>query len=224
MTGVNTSSRRWTNYVIDETIQPRSGFQSAFEEVSKGVHQVTEAGRRFFLNLFLLDIIHRSEFEGDLRLFPELELSVTETSGAKKRKLNGRTDYTIGFGKGKDIMSKTIPREVHLVAVEAKTNIGISDILQCVAEAATLYKICLDAGKAKKSVWGILSNAETWRFIFIDKAGVLWKTEPFIMPLEYYDESKVLMVYRMVHYIMTCCHKACTPPPSTACSIVVSSQ
>jgi len=224
VTGVDTSPRRWTSFVIDETIQPRPGFQTAFEEICKGVHQFTEAGRRFFLNLFLLDIIHRPEFEGTLRLFPELELSVTETNGAKKRKLNGRTDYTIGFGKGKDILSKAIPREVHLVAVEAKTSIGISDLLQCVAEAATLYKIRVDARKAKKSVWGILSNAETWRFIFIDEAGLLWKSDTLFMPLDCYDESKVFQVYRMVHYIVKCCHEACTPPPSTASSVVSLNQ
>ena len=108
--------------------------------ISKGVHQFTEAGRRFFLNPFLLDIIHRPEFEGNLRIFPELELSVTETSGTKKLKLNGRTEYTIGFGKGKDNLSKWIPREVHLVAVEAKTRIGISDLLQCIDEAVQIER------------------------------------------------------------------------------------
>ena len=112
-----------------------------------------------------------------------MELTVTETNGAKKRKLNGRTDYTIGFGKGKDILSKAIPREVHMVAVLAKTSIGIDDMLQCVAEAATLHKIRVDARKAKKSVWGILSNAETWKFIFIDEAGLLWKSDMINMPL-----------------------------------------
>jgi hypothetical protein len=219
VTSVDTSLRPWTNYIIDETIHPRPEFQKAFEEISKGVHQFTEAGRRFFLNLFLLDIIHRPEFEGNLRIFPELELSVTETNGAKKRKLNGRTDYTIGFGKGKDILSKAIPREVHLVALEAKTSIGISDLLQCIAEAATLYKIRVDAGKAKKSVWGIISNAESWRFIFIDEAGLLRKSDLFSMPLDCYDESKVLQVYRMVYYIVKCCNEAYTPPASAASSV-----
>ncbi len=98
-----------------------------------------------------------------------------------------------------------------MVAVEAKTSIGISDLLQCVAEAATLYKIRVDARKAKKSAWGIVSNAETWRFIFIDEAGLLWKSDILSMPLECYDESKVLQVYRMVYYIVKCCHEACTP-------------
>lgn len=222
VTGVDFSPRLWASYVIDENIKPRPGFQTAFEEIYKGVHQFSEAGRRFFLNLFLLDIIHRPEFEGDLRIFPELELSVTD--GAKKRKLNGRTDYTIGFGKGKDILAPSIPNEVHLVAVEAKTRIGISDVLQCAAEASTLYKIRLDAGKDKKSVWGIISNGESWKFIFIDEAGLLRKSDTYCIPLERYDESKVLQVYRIVHYIVKCCHEASTPPPSKASSVVSLNQ
>jgi hypothetical protein len=51
-------------------------------------------------------------------------VKVVETNGPKKRKLNVITDYNVGFGKGKDIFDNTIPREVHLVAVEAKTSIG----------------------------------------------------------------------------------------------------
>jgi hypothetical protein len=119
--------------------------------------------------------------------FSQLPVSI-RLLDVKKRKLFGRTDYTIGFGKGKDILSKSIPREVRLVAVEAKTSIGISDLLQCVAEAASLYKIRVEAHKAEKSVWGILSNAETWRFIFIDEAGLLWKSDTFYMPMDFYDE------------------------------------
>ncbi|KAI3652466.1 hypothetical protein MP228_002791 [Amoeboaphelidium protococcarum] len=194
VTGVDTSYRRWTSYVVDDSILPRPGFLTAFMEVFQG-------------------------FEGCLRLFPQLELSVTESNGVEERKLGGRTDYTIGFGKGKDILSKAIPREVHLVAVEAKTSIGLLDMLQCVAEAATLYKIRVDARKPKKSVWGILSNAETWKFIFIDEAGLLWKSDAYFMPLDCYDESKVLQVYRMVYHMIKCCHEACTPPTSTVLSV-----
>ena len=36
VTGVDTSFRRWASFVIDETIQPRPGFQTAFEEISNG--------------------------------------------------------------------------------------------------------------------------------------------------------------------------------------------
>lgn len=57
-----------------------------------------EVGRRIFLNLFLSDIVLRNEFNNELRIFPEIEMSV-ESRGPKKRKLSGKTDYTIGFGK-----------------------------------------------------------------------------------------------------------------------------
>jgi hypothetical protein len=224
VTGVNTTYRKWTGYTIDVNIQPRPGFQTKFEEVARAFHQQNEAGRRIFLNLFLSDIILREEFGGALRIFPELQVTVVETNGPKKRKLNGRTDYTVGFGKGKDIFDNTIPREVHLVAVEAKTSIGEQDLWQCVAEAASLYKTRVDAGKAKRSVWGILSNAETWKFIFIDEAGLLWRSGPFNIDLYSYTETEVLQVYRIVHYIVKCCHEACTPPPSMASSVVSLNQ
>ena len=148
VTGVDTSYRRWTDFTVDVNVVPRPGFQTKFEEVAKAFHQLKEAGRRVFLNLFLSDIILRPEFEESLRIFPELEVSVAESRGAKKRVLSGRTDYTVGFSKGTNIFDNTIPREVHLVAVEAKTNIGEQDLWRCVAEAASLYKTHLDAGKA----------------------------------------------------------------------------
>jgi hypothetical protein len=219
VTGVNTTYRKWTGYRIDDNIQPRPGFQTKFEEVAKAFHQHNEAGRRIFLNLFLSDIILREEFLGALRIFPELKVSVVETKGSKKRKLNGIIDYTVGFGKGKDIFDNTIPREVHLVAVEAKTSIGEQDLWQCVAEAASLYKTRVDAGKENNRVWGILSNAQLWQFVFIDEDGFLWRSEYFLLDLRSYDESKVLQVYRMVHYIVKCCHEACSPSPSMASSV-----
>jgi hypothetical protein len=37
VTGVDTSHRRWTSIVIDETIQPRPAFKTRYEEISKGV-------------------------------------------------------------------------------------------------------------------------------------------------------------------------------------------
>ena len=225
VTGVKTTPyRKWTGYTIDVNIQPRPGFQTTFEEIARAFHQQNEAGRRIFLNLFLSDIILREEFGGALRIFPELQVTVVETNGPKKRKLTGITDYTVGFGKGKDIFDNTIPREVHLVAVEAKTSIGEQDLWQCVAEAASLYKTRVDAGKANKRVWGILSNAKQWQFVLIDEDGLLWQSKDFLLDLRSYDESNVLQVYRIVHYIVKCCHEACTPPPSTASSVASLNQ
>jgi hypothetical protein len=223
VTGVNTAYRKWTGYTLDVHIQPRPGFQTKFEEVAQAFHQLKQAGRRIFLNLFLSDIILRQEFGGALLIFPELQLTV-ESNGPKKRKLNGITDYTVGFGKGKDIIDNSIPREVNLVAVEAKTNIGEEDLWQCVAEAASLYKIRVDAAKTNKSVWGILSNAIQWQFVLIDEDGLLWRSEEFLLDLRSYNESKVLHVYRFLHYIVKCCYEAFTPPPSMTQSVLSLNQ
>ena len=86
VTGVDTAYRKWTGYTVDVNIQPRPGFQTKFEEVARAFHQQNEAGRRIYLNLFLSDIILREEFGGSLRIFPELQVSVAETNGPKKRK------------------------------------------------------------------------------------------------------------------------------------------
>lgn len=59
VTGVNTAYQRWTGYTVNVSIQPRPGFQTKFEEVSRAFHQQNEAGRRIFLNLFLSDITLR---------------------------------------------------------------------------------------------------------------------------------------------------------------------
>ena len=146
MTGVNTTYRKWASFV-DELesidVMPSNRFKEAFENVSRAWYLRTEASRRIFLE----EIVLLPEIKGKLRTFPEIEMSV-ETIGPKKRKLTGKTDYTVGFGKIYDLFGKAPPRELHLVAIEAKSNFGDDDLWQCVAEAATLYKSRKDAGKS----------------------------------------------------------------------------
>ena len=64
-------------------------------------------------------------------------MEVSKTVGNKKRKIIGDTDYTIGLGKGYDIFSKVPPKELHLIAIKAKTSWDEDDYWQCVAETAT---------------------------------------------------------------------------------------
>jgi len=123
VTGINYKYREWTSFTLDKDVKPSTDFKKAYENVSRAFHMRTEAGRRIFLNLFLSDIVLLPEFRNALRIFPEIEMSV-ESSGPKKRKLNGKTDYTVGFGKDIDIFDNTPPRELHLVAIEAKNNLA----------------------------------------------------------------------------------------------------
>ena len=66
VTGINTKYREWTSYIaeLDNTVVPSPGFKEKFKDISEAFHMHTEAGRRIFLNLFLMDIILLPEFKG----------------------------------------------------------------------------------------------------------------------------------------------------------------
>jgi hypothetical protein len=177
---VNCQYRKWTSYSLDNTVQPSERFKQNFIETMGVFHQLCEAGRRIFLNIFLSDIIGSSEFIKTLRIFTQVPMDVVSTSvvvNGKKRKLNGKTDYTIGFSRNSDVFDITPPNELYLVAIEAKCRLDESDLWQCVAETATLFKSRKDMKKKKCAVWGVLSNAEYWQFIHIDEDGKLWRSD-----------------------------------------------
>jgi hypothetical protein len=219
VTGINCEYREWTAFAseVDQTVIPSPGFQQAYEKVSKYWHMLTEAGRRIFLNLFLSEVVSLPEFKETLRIFPEIQMSV-ESKGPKKRRLNGKTDYTVGFSNNMGTTDNTPPRELHLVAIEAKASIGDTDLWQCVAETATLYRSRKDAGKANCAVWGVLSNATDWIFIHIDKHGKLWQTEKYILNIHQYKQNQVKAIYQALHYVVKCCYESCTPNPTPASS------
>jgi uncharacterized protein YbaR (Trm112 family) len=218
VTGINTSYRAWTTYLLDVSIKPSDLFRSRFEQSVSIFHMINEAGRRIVLNDFLLDILARPEFKNALKVFPEMRMEVTQLVGNKRRKIVGDTDYTIGFGKGLDIFSKIIPKELHLIAIEAKVAWDLSDFWQCVAETATLFKSRKDAGKQKCAVWGVLSNAEDWQFIYIDEDGLLWRSDKISISLHEYNEEKVLKVYQFLYFVVKSCFEASTPNPTPATS------
>ena len=205
----------WTGFLLDESVIPSERFKANFIEPQQVFHQVNEAGRRVFLNIFLSDIIGSKPFLNKLRIFTEIPMEVVSTNvveNGKKRRLSGKTDYTIGLA-GKELLmfDKAPPNELHLVAVEAKSDITDDGFWQCVAETATIYKARKDAGKQKCSVWGVITNASSWRFIYIDEKGLLWRSQLFTIELDAYDEEKVTIIYRMLHYVVDRCLKACTP-------------
>ncbi|KAJ2994605.1 hypothetical protein HDV02_001464 [Globomyces sp. JEL0801] len=211
VTGINYKYRLWTSFTseLDET---------AYENASRAFHMRTEAGRRIFLNLFLSEIVLLPEFNNMLRIFPEIEMSV-ESKGPKKRKLIGKTDYTVGFGNDIDIFDNTPPGELHLVAIEAKnSSLDEEDLWQCVAETATLYKSRKIAGKANCAVWGVLSNANHWKFIHIDEDGKLWRSNEFLLDLRLYNQDQVVIIYRFLHYVVKCCYESCIPNPTPTSS------
>ena len=211
--------RRWTQFVLDENVTPSDRFKANFIETQQVFHQLNEAGRRVFLNLFLSDIVGSDPFLNTLRIFTEIPMEVLSTSVAengKRRRLNGKTDYTIGFGgEDFDIFDITPPNELHLVAVEAKCNLSESDFWQCFAETATLYKSRKDKKKKKLAVWGVCSDAVDWIFIHIDQNGLLYRSEKYTLDLRTYEEERVFPIYRMLYYLVKCCFES-SPPVSSA--------
>jgi hypothetical protein len=219
VTGINTVYREWTSYQLDDSIYPSEHFNSRLTQSVSLVHMKNEAGRRFVLNDFLLDVLYRREFNELLRIFPEIRMEVSNIVGNKNRKIVGDIDYTIGFSSGLDIFDKASGKELHLVAIEAKVNWGLSDYWQCVAETATLHKSRKDAGKPKCCVWGVLSNAVDWQFIFIDEDGLLWQSEKISLELHTLKEEQVFKIYRLLYYVVKCCFEACTPTTTPISSV-----
>ena len=83
-----------------------------------------ESTHRTIIDLFLLDVLSRSEFHNMLRVFGEVEMSyINEYQGAKRCcHLYGRIDYLIGHAGLKPIIDYSPPHDSHLVVVEAKTD------------------------------------------------------------------------------------------------------
>ena len=95
ITSIDTNYREWATFHLDDSINPSEHFYSRLKQSVSLVHMKHEAGRRFVLNDFLLDILYRPEFKESLRIFPEIRMEVSKTVGNKKRKIIGDTDYTI---------------------------------------------------------------------------------------------------------------------------------
>lgn len=96
--------------------------------------------------------------------YNQINFDIGENEWSKERQLQGITDYALEFAKGTDTSNHT-------------TSTGEQGIRKCLAEAATLYKIRVDAGKTKKSVRRILSNAKQWPFVLINEDGLLWQSD-----------------------------------------------
>jgi hypothetical protein len=209
VTEVDTDYRRLTTFTIDESIKPRPGFETSFNEIKKAFHMLNRSSRRLYLELFLMDIVVRAEFEGVLRIFPEIELSA-QTEGFIRRKIQGISDYTIGLARqNMGIFCISMPRELSVVVSCASTKMSHEDQLECVAQMAVLYKVRVDDKKEQKSVWGILSDATRWQFLYIDEDGKLWCSETFFTNIQQSDETKTLFVYRVLYFILKQCYERC---------------
>jgi hypothetical protein len=215
VTGTKLCPRAWI-VPEDTKVFPSDTLKQRLEDIGNVVSIYKESGRRFILNEFLLDILSRKEFRNALGIYTEYEFSVSALSDtAEKFQLSGVADYTIGRSeKSRRLFGKDPPKELHLIAAEAKREWPNESYWQCVAQTAALYKSRKDAGKTVCKVWGFLSNAALWTFVHIDEEGQLHATTtPLTLHIGTYDESKILAIYRHIYYIVKAAFDA-SPPPS----------
>ena len=205
------------DWVVEEdtSVVPSDVLRQIFQKIGDVVSIYKEAGRRFFLNEFLVDVVSREQFRNALGIHPEYEFSVRAFSDAgEQSQLSGVADYAIGRSERTSRLSGKDPqKEFHLIVAEAKRDWPNESFWQCVAQTAALYKARKDARKRVCKVWGILSNAELWRFIHIDESGQLHATKPLYLNIGAYDEREVLTIYRHIYHIVQAAFDA-SPPPS----------
>ncbi len=209
VTGVETKSRLWVPLDDSSSISPSAKFKELFEENSRIFSGSTEAGRRSFLDIFFRDVLARAEFGSQLRLFAEIELSITSTNAtAQTLTLSGIADYVIGQSTV-DMLDKPETDEFQLVAVEAKCQLDRACIWQCVAATATLHKLKKYHSPDSCKVWGILSDAEIWTFMHIDNSSQLWMSKKYCLNIQpdQYNQSEVDAIYRLIYGIVMRCFK-----------------
>ena len=213
VTGVNAEWRKWNvKEEIEVKAEPSATFKSTFELNKAAFSMYNETGRRTVIDMFLRDVVGREEFK-QLQVFTEYEISLKAVDERSQLLcLSGKADYTVGHSCA-DIFDKGPPKESHLIAVEGKRDGLEENYWQCVAQTAALHKARKDAGKARCSAWGILTNATAWRFLFINETGVLSTSEDFALDLREYNQAQVLAIYQCIYHIVGCCFKA-SPPPS----------
>lgn len=214
VTGVDIVLRTWEGVVLDSGIIPSQSFMDQYGKRCSNWVMNSEASRRTIIDLFIGDIVPM--FGSYLRIYCEMSLGTSVVKDGRSYELSGRCDYTIGHAGGKDISSISPPDDSHLVSVEAKLAWERKYIWQCVAECSTLYKTRKDAGKKNCQVWGIVTNASIWVFIYIDQDGHIWESEEYHLGLPYVKTDSILEIYRFVYYLVKCCYQA--SPPTTPAS------
>jgi hypothetical protein len=114
------------------------------------VNVKNEAAKRFILNLFLVDILNRAEFFGELKFF-------AVANGNKKRKITGKIDYTVALLK---LFCISFQRPFHqkFIWLLLKPKQRLTQMIY--GNVLLNVPLCIrNAGKAKK-IYGILSSTE----------------------------------------------------------------
>jgi hypothetical protein len=178
----------WENIPVDQSIVPCAEFVELFKKNCSVFDFENEASRRTVIDLFLREIVSQ---------FPAFQIiceyHMTLVNEVKKRRLNGRCDYTIchrGF--------RNLP---HLVAIEAKLT-NNETMLQCIGECASIHYRRKQAGMPNRRVYGIHSTGSAWKFVFVSQGGIVHVSGEKRLNVNRYVEEECNLIYRLVYYVI----------------------
>jgi hypothetical protein len=206
-TGIKDDDQVWENIPIDATVEPSQEFVELFKKNCSVFEFGAEASRRTIIDLFLREVVSQ---------FPHFniicEYHMTLVNEAKKRRLNGKCDYTICH-RG----HRNLP---HLVAIEAKVT-NKETLLQCIGECASIHYRRKLATMKNLCVYGIHSTGSFWKFVFIDENGSLFVSKEYQLNPEHYVKEGFDMIYRLVYYVVEKSHinSPRTTPAGSSASI-----
>lgn len=207
-TGVKDDIQVWENIPIDITVEPSQEFVDLFKKNCSVFEFGAEASRRTLIDLFLREVVSQ---------FPQFniicEYHMTLVNEAKKRRLNGKCDYTICH-RG----HRNLP---HLVAIEAKVT-NKETLLQCIGECASIHYRRTLAGMKNLCVYGIHSTGSFWNFVFIDENGQLFVSKEYQLNPEHYVKEGFDIIYRLVYYVVkqSYLNSPRTTPVSSSASLI----
>ena len=209
-TGIQEDEQVWEDIPIDTTVEPAQEFVELFKKNCLVFEFNAEASRRTLIDLFLREIVSQ---------FPKFQIiceyPMTLVNEAKKRRLNGKCDYTI--------CHRDLRKLPHLVAIEAKST-NKETMLQCIGECASIHYERKVAGMRNLKVYGIHSTGSIWKFVFIDETGSVFVSKEFPLNPENYVKEGVDLIYRLVYYVVKQSHINSPRTTPVASSVSVNEQ
>ncbi|RKO90823.1 hypothetical protein BDK51DRAFT_41873 [Blyttiomyces helicus] len=173
--------------------EPSQWLKDALHVFFKRWHRNSENTTRTLIDLMLLDVLdHSAERIGG---WGEVELSWTDGPII----LTGYSDYVLSYG---DLSDKTDMSSV-LVCGEAKCSDAKQNIWQIVAYCGIVHKARLALEKQNVTVYGFMTDGDSWEFVRIDNESNVWTTKV----------STLRKAMTWLRYILDCAQKS--TPSST---------
>ncbi|KAI8893338.1 hypothetical protein BC833DRAFT_608690 [Globomyces pollinis-pini] len=191
-TGIEDNHHSWENIPVDTTVEVSSEFVELFKKNYSVFEFWGKASRKILIEMFLREVV--AQFPDFIIVYDNHMTLVNE---AKKRRLNGKCDYTI--------CHRGLRNLPHLVVITAEVT-NQETMLQCIGECASIYYCKKEAGMSNPKVYGIHSTGSVWKFIFIDGNGSFFISQEYYLNPENYVKEEFDLIYRLVYYVVEQTH------------------